>query len=933
MSMEGMIHKQTRSWRPWIPALQLSAALCLTICADAEDLDFYREIHPFLQSNCVPCHNKKTTKAGLNLETRESALKGGESGAGLIPGNSKESLVYQSAAHMGDSPMPPKNNKSGAVDLNKAQLALLGQWIDQGAKASTKAASKLALGELPDTLKPVYSVTITPDGRYAACGRGGEIAIYDLTTRQFVANLSDKALKTGRAHGDLVHSLHFSPDGERLASGGFREVKIWRRVPVGGNVAKKTALPLGTLAVTPGGRRLVSADRRNGIQVFDAATGALEMTVAESPKTNYRAISISPDGSSAALVAESGEMSVWPLSQKGARIDYPAQPAASAVSWSADGRLLLAGGEDKTVRIWPAAGRQPQHEFKVPSGSITAVLQDPSSMQIVVSTDDGYLRFWSAAESKVIREIKTPSPLILSISSDAKLLAVGAADSTVRVFDFKSEKPLFELRADSSIDRRAAALEWQIARLALDQAHHTTVITRIDTAAKSLEIHVKKATDAIAAAKKELPEKQKAQNSAQQAREAAEKAVNDAEAAGTATQETKADASLQAKIKETTTKLAAAIMAANSATAAVTAAENHIKDGAEQLQRIEENKTKNANEKTEAQKGLEIAKQAQTEAQTALARLKQEALPKHGNPLAVAFSGTGRKLSAVFSDGLRQTWMTASGIPLDNLTGSNPLHSAALAPSADDEIRFWGSDGTLCSSYSSFNWILERTLGVPADKSPFIDRVSAVRFSPNSRILATGGGEVSRSGDILLWDTADWHLLRTFSDRHDDTVLSLDFSPDGKWLASGGSDKLAKVTDVETGKPVHVLEAHTHHVMGVAFRADGRILATSGGDGVVNTWDMQSGERVKKIVGWTKEVTSLQFMGASSKIVTSAAEKLVRIVSDDGTEVRAIPKLPDFMQSAASASSSPLIIAGGEDGALRVWDGQSGVELAVFQSP
>ena len=74
-------------------------------------------------------------------------------------------------------------------------------------------------------------------------------------------------------------------------------------------------------------------------------------------------------------------------------------------------------------------------------------------------------------------------------------------------------------------------------------------------------------------------------------------------------------------------------------------------------------------------------------------------------------------------------------------------------------------------------------------------------------------------------------------------------------------------------------------------------------------------------------------MGASSKIVTSAAEKLVRIVSDDGTEVRAISKLPDFMQSVASASSSPLIIAGGEDGALRVWDGPSGVELAVFQNP
>ena len=92
------------------------------------------------------------------------------------------------------------------------------------------------------------------------------------------------------------------------------------------------------------------------------------------------------------------------------------------------------------------------------------------------------------------------------------------------------------------------------------------------------------------------------------------------------------------------------------------------------------------------------------------------------------------------------------------------------------------------------------------------------------------------------------------------------------------------------------------------------------------------GERKKKIEGWTKEVTSLQFVGATAQIVTSSGDNLVRIVNDDGAVIRAIGQLPDFMQSAASTANAGVIIAGGEDSLLRVWDGTSGKELASFDA-
>jgi WD40 repeat protein len=225
--------------------------------------------------------------------------------------------------------------------------------------------------------------------------------------------------------------------------------------------------------------------------------------------------------------------------------------------------------------------------------------------------------------------------------------------------------------------------------------------------------------------------------------------------------------------------------------------------------------------------------------------------------------------------------------------------------------------------------VLERTLGGEKAHGLFADRVNAVRFSPDGRTLATGGGEPSRSGDIILFDVASGKATHTWKDRHTDAVLGLDFSPDGRLLASGAADKLAKVIDIATGKQVNLFEGHTHHVMGVAFRADGRVLATAGADGVVLAWNMITGERKKKIEGWTKEVTSVQFVGATNQIVTSAGDNRIRIVTDDGAEIRSIASLPDYMQASVSTPDGATIVGGGEDSFLRVWDG-TGKELAAF---
>jgi hypothetical protein len=108
----------------------------VSLCAQDGAALFRDTIQPLLEKNCLPCHNTKVKQGGLDLSTRESALKGSEHGPVVVVGKPEDSRLYKLVARISEPGMPFKSPK-----LPDASIAKIAEWIKTGFSYGTEPAS------------------------------------------------------------------------------------------------------------------------------------------------------------------------------------------------------------------------------------------------------------------------------------------------------------------------------------------------------------------------------------------------------------------------------------------------------------------------------------------------------------------------------------------------------------------------------------------------------------------------------------------------------------------------------------------------------------------------------------------------------------------------------------------------------------------------
>ncbi|KAJ8085523.1 general transcription repressor [Marasmius tenuissimus] len=197
-----------------------------------------------------------------------------------------------------------------------------------------------------------------------------------------------------------------------------------------------------------------------------------------------------------------------------------------------------------------------------------------------------------------------------------------------------------------------------------------------------------------------------------------------------------------------------------------------------------------------------------------------------------------------------------------------------------------------------------------------------VRFSADGRYVATGCNRTAQIYDVKTGDKI-CVLEDEAADREGSLYLrGVCFSPDGKYLATGGEDKLIKVWNIETKTIRNIFEGHTQEVYSIDYSSDGQLIVSGSGDKTVRVWNMEDG--TSKLFTTHEDnagVTSVRFSSDGRYVAAGYMDDHVRIW-EVATEqfVERLRGHQDCIYSVAFTPGDKGLVSGSLDNTLKHWD-------------
>jgi WD40 repeat protein len=305
--------------------------------------------------------------------------------------------------------------------------------------------------------------------------QAGEVKVWDVA--------SGRELFTLRGHPMGAIGAAFGPDGRRVASASRDgTVKVWdlARVPEALVVPSSEKLHILTgqrLAFTADSQRLLAPGGRDGVKVWDAATGKEVATLGgfASPEVgpdgnltgrarqHVRAIAVSADGKRVAAGSNNGTVRAWDAATWkelfccrafSSRENVMGEDVSLAIS--PDGGRLVAAGSDRRefagpqpgVRVFDIATGKEPFRFKGVAVAVNQITFSPHGDCVVAAGKDGTIKVWDATTGNAIHGWQAHSRGVLSLaySPDGKRFASAGRDQTVRLWDANTGRELHALQ-------------------------------------------------------------------------------------------------------------------------------------------------------------------------------------------------------------------------------------------------------------------------------------------------------------------------------------------------------------------------------------------------------------------------------------------------------------------------------------------------------
>jgi hypothetical protein len=400
---------------------------------------YERDVRPILARRCTPCHNIKEiddadASGGLALDSFEAALKGTAKHKVVAAGNPSASPLFARLIDADeDRRMPPDEEP-----LDEKSRETIRRWIDDGAPRG----EAVVVAKKSEAKRPARRAVRSLDVSIALPppeSKGGPTQI---------------RLKVGPL--PTVSSLALSADGSILAVGTYGQVTLWdlaRREPV----AVLDDLPGPVLAVTfsPDGTTLAAGaglPARSGEIRLYAMPGARPLRTLEGHRDVVAGLAFRPDGKVIVSGSYDATVRTWevatgrPIGVFKGHSDF-----VYDVAYLPDGASILSASKDRTVKRIDAKSMTEQRTYGEHDDDVLALAVRPDGSGFVSAGNEPQVRVWGLDAEKSARRVGGHAGPVhqLGFSRDGKRLASASGDATIRLFDADGPKLLRTLPGPS----------------------------------------------------------------------------------------------------------------------------------------------------------------------------------------------------------------------------------------------------------------------------------------------------------------------------------------------------------------------------------------------------------------------------------------------------------------------------------------------------
>jgi len=273
-------------------------------------------------------------------------------------------------------------------------------------------------------------------------------------------NLNIDHLKTLDNQSSGVYSISYSSDGKYIASGGSDgKINIWD--VISGHLLKSLKddgddCDIFSINYSPDGKYIASSYFAGYIKIWNVSSGKMLKKIGDGDYKITITLSYSPDGKFLVSGDEDKKIKIWEIaSGTNVKTLIGHNGAVESICYSPDGNYLASGSADKTIKIWDLSNFREIKTLKGHEESICTISYSPDGKYIVSGSADKTIKRWDVVTGKELKTLKGHSESVYSLnfSPDGKYIASGSGDKTIKIWEMSTNSEVYSFEGHTNVVR------------------------------------------------------------------------------------------------------------------------------------------------------------------------------------------------------------------------------------------------------------------------------------------------------------------------------------------------------------------------------------------------------------------------------------------------------------------------------------------------